>query len=97
MFKFTQLIQDCKSLLVKVLIEQQTLTKRVEQLGAAMKQERSDDRAFVMSIITLLHTKAPVSVTLPHTPDPFEELPVGSAEGYSPEELGIYDSSQAAS
>lgn len=95
MFKFTELIRDSKTLLVKLLLEQQLVNKRIDQLQRSIAQERSEDRAFLMSIITLLHKPSAV-VSLPQAHDPFEELPIGSAEGYTMEELGIHGTPKVA-
>ena len=95
--KLTKLVTDVQSLLIKVLAGQLNVQSRIVSLEAHLARERSEDRAFILSVVQLLHTTkpAPVPMRPALVDDPFKELDVGDPNGYSNEELGIYDSPQA--
>jgi hypothetical protein len=86
-------LDDIKSLLVKVLVEQNKVHSRIAALEKAMDTDRTAEREFLIRVMTLSHQSAIAKASAPLLPsvieDPFAELPLGDKAGFSYEELGI--------
>jgi hypothetical protein len=98
LIELTKRLKDVTTLLMKVLAGNSVTHSRIAALEATLARDRDSDRRFVMSLVTLLRApgvQQAVPLSPPSLDDLFAEVPVGSPEGYTLEELGIDDSSEA--
>lgn len=92
-------LQDVRTLLVKMLVEQQKFQTQIAQLEKRLEEDRRADREFITSILHLLakpQQQQVVRLSMSSYSDPFAELPLEHPDGFTKEELGIYGAPKVA-
>jgi hypothetical protein len=88
------LVVRIKEVCLSLLAGQVQMQQRLLHLEQHIDKDRHEDRQFIMSVVTLLsHPQQQVAKLNPYS-DLTAELPLGHPEGYTYEELGIYDRPQ---